>query len=395
MFSMKKWMRPIALSLAASMAAYWPLSVSAMAQSTPGQPVPSPTPAQILQNQADIFTELFGQPFDPDNWTYPLVDKVVGEGEYDGVNHLGQPFTLNVLLATPVDIATLTGVAPRDKQWAIDNGFEYVGVIGTLSTSLTTIPISGLAVFQSNAAIPFDSRLIVSGKEDPSNPIFDTEVEELGGGGIVVPILIPVLCPDPACVEACHDAFEDCVDEAEQDLQDALDAGQADYDAAKASAGAAKDAAIAPAVASFNAAKDSALNTIAVAMSACVAVQTAGHIYCAVVTAGTWWTLGLSTAACMIGVTVLGTACRSTAMANYFNEIGTAQGIYDAAVADAMAQYEAAMDAAQSALEGAAAAAQSTYDQAIADCETALEDCLDGCPTIICDWIVIFVYLSY
>jgi hypothetical protein len=399
MFSMKSLMRPTAAMLCATMITYWPLTLSLRAEppqpAEPGEP-PAVSPEELIANQAEVFTKLFNEPYNPEEWTYPLHEQVKDTGIYKGENHLGQEFQLDVKVAAPVDLKTLDGIADDERAWAIRHGFEYTGVIGTLSTDMAEVPVIGLAVFQSNPTIPFDSRFILVNTADASHAIFNTAAFDPGGCSIGwFDIEIPIYCLDPDCIEDCWEEFDECLDDALDDFNEAVDAANAAFDIAANLAQANRDAAVNSANAAYNAAKNAADNQLAIALAACTATITAAHIGCAFVTALFWWTGGAATLACVVAAQVAFAACVATAMAIHSSNVNAAAATRDAAIAAANASYQAEIDAANATRNLALQQAWNDYEDALDDCLDEFEDCIEDCEWIICGVIVIrfpFVY---
>jgi hypothetical protein len=372
---------------------HWPFSVSLMARPVsnpqPAQPQIIVTPQDVLDDMAEIFEDLFGVQYDPDQWTYPLSEQVTGPGEYSGVNHLGQPFTLNVIVTEPVDIASLSDLTLQEMRFALNNGFAYMGVIGILSTDLASVPISGLAVYQSNTTIPFDSRLVVTRKENPNNPIF-SETQQLTGDGPTlgfIPILIPILCPDPDCVDDCESARDDCIAAAQSEHAAGVAAAQATMDAAQA----AYDAAQTSAQNIYDTLMDTATTTLATKLAIATATITAAHIKCAFVGALLWWTGPAAILVCVIAAQAVYAATVAGALMAYNTAKDNAQAAYDAVMGPAQAAYGAAVQAFNQALSDLANELQDDLDE----CQEDFEDCMDNCPWVICGWIVILVPIGY
>ena len=391
--------------------------------SAPFFPVPvQPTVRQVQTQQKQIFESLFGQPYDPDEWTYPLDDQVTGVGTYSGANYLGQPFDLEILISDPVDITDPTlDLTTAERQFAIDNGFEYRSVLGILSSDLAWIPVSGLSVFQSNATIPFDSRFMVSGKEDPNNPLFNGGTQALtsgqeGGYGEgqvyqveIICVEITLYCREQGCADDCHDAYDEAIEEEQQAVddaqaaadaaQDALDAAQADYDANIDQA--TQDLADATLAADAQYATDMQVADVllAAALTGCSGKLAVDHIKCTIVAGVSWWLGGAPSLGCVLWAQAKFLGCTAVAGGAYAlaewhasqsraNTIAPFQQAIDdlnTAVSDAVSALNAANQALQEAMDDL----QDAMDEA----QEELEDCLGDCPLVVCGYIEICIII--
>ncbi|MCI0362984.1 MAG: hypothetical protein L0219_03835, partial [Phycisphaerales bacterium] len=99
-------LKRISLFLCITTVIYGPFATYLMAQDGGGsEGGEDPALQEFLEQQEQIFESLFGEPYNQEHWMYPLSEQVTGPGMYDGVNHLGQPFTLEVKHAVAIDLA--------------------------------------------------------------------------------------------------------------------------------------------------------------------------------------------------------------------------------------------------------------------------------------------------
>jgi len=103
-------------------------------------PIPE---AEYTAFHQDVFNSLFGESWDPDNWTYALIEPVYSDGRYAGENHLGQEFLLSVFTYLPVSIDELE-LSPQEEQVVLDEDYTFAFVYATLSTDSATVHLSGI-----------------------------------------------------------------------------------------------------------------------------------------------------------------------------------------------------------------------------------------------------------
>lgn len=351
-----------------------------------------PTARQLMATQAQIFEDLFAQPYDANEWTYPLDQQITGEGSYSGFNHLGQPFDLEIYHASPIDLASPElDLTPAERQLAIDSGFEYFGVVAALTTDLDWIPINGTTVYQSNSTNPFDCRLVVANREDPNHPAFEGQTLALtddGGDTEIICVEVTIYCIDPDCASDCQDEYDEAVEEAQEDLDEA----QEDYDEAVGPGDPDQDPP--PILDQMDDAAEelqddlnNAENSFATKAAIATAAIVAAHIKCAtVVTFLFWFTGGAATLACVVA-----------AQAVYAGKMAHAVYSYKQAKQEAQDDYNNTMQGLQAALDGWNAfleAAQDAFQDAVDDAQEALEDCLDGCPMVVCGYILVCIIIQ-
>lgn len=363
----------------------------------PGEPGAGSTLEELLETQRFVYESLFEGPFMvEEEFTYPLDFPVEDIGTYTGSNMYGEPFELEVLLASPVDVMDPDlEISDEERAWAASHGFRYHGVVGTLRSDRGSVAINGLAVWQESIQ---DSRLLVSGLADATGMLFNEpasipalEILPIWPFPLCFPW--PIFCPDPDCVEDCQDAYDQAVADAQSDYDDAVDQAQTAFDIARDAATATRDAAINAANAAYNAARNAAQNSFAAQAALCTATLTAAHIGCAFVGGFLWFTGGAAALACILAADAAYAGCMAVAAYTYDQAIAAAQAARTAAINAANAGYQASMNAAQQTYDNAVAAANAALQQALQDAQDALDDCLDGCPKVICGWIIICIWI--
>ena len=171
---MKTLLRPISLLLVLAMSLHGPATVALASPSpapAPKDEPPPPTPEDYLAMYQGIFEQLFGLPFQAEHWTYPLASAVTEPGTYGGANQYGQSFTLEALATAEVDLTTLDDLTPEQIQEIEDRQLTYVGVLGTLDTSLASIPVAG-AVISGTVNGQMDHRFFISDEQDETDELY-------------------------------------------------------------------------------------------------------------------------------------------------------------------------------------------------------------------------------
>ncbi|MCK4659883.1 MAG: hypothetical protein KAV82_10220, partial [Phycisphaerae bacterium] len=243
-----------------------------------------------LALQASIFDTLFGTPWTGEDWAYPLAERVEGTGEYAGVNRYGQEFTFTIVTAEPLDLEE-AGLSPEQLQTAIEEQISMSSIVALLTTSQAEIGIQGVATSgYLDGEGELLSFIIICELADPDGPLF----QDYGDDSLVViqPQIMPLgtvttqdttgsfgvtrsyrvgninsagsvngqgtsatVKPTPVslamsatvsddCAAACHDAYNNTMDDIAQTLQAALTAAQNARDAAITAAQNALDAAL-------------------------------------------------------------------------------------------------------------------------------------------------------
>ncbi len=338
------------------------------------------TPSDILIEHQEVFEQLFDMPFDPSQWTYPLQQQVQGVGSYFGANQFGQGFELRVLIATPVDLNDpALDVGPVERQWAIDQGFAYSGIIGRLKTRLANIPVVGLAVSQSNSSVPLESEFLLSARTSGDHPIFNPRAYEPGQTrqpSFTIPPKMPIPLfsvqePDSPCTEACTDTYF-------ADQQAAGDKYLAAYFAASSklestclSLQATHDAAVAGAEAAYQIGKDAADATLAAVTLSATATLVAAHLLCAL---SIVVSLPCIIAASSVHMTAVGLAVAD----NKNQEIKLLKTL-EKDKAQAQAEFDAGKELAESIFEIEEAAAEAIFNIESEAADQAYIACTDAC----------------
>lgn len=378
--------RMIAVVLCVTISLGTPLTTVTWGQQIePGPSLPIITTEILLDEQQSVYEDLFDETYDPNEWTYPLDDEITGKGDYTGMTASGQTFTLRVLVATPVDLNDPDlDVTPQERQFAIDNGFGYTGVVGRLVTPLASIPVNGMAVSQSNATIPFDSRFVLVKKENPSSPVFNTRpfvapTPSAPRGSAPVSLPVFSVAAGSACEDACADAFFATTDAAGADLISTANAAITQYENKYLDAQADLDLAVSNATMAFDIDYEAEGQLYALALVACTAALTAAHIACAFVTATTWWSLGTTTLLCVLAAEAAYAGCLAVASAAYAIELNRIKSIRDLAISTANTAFQMAVAEAAAARDATIAAAEEVYDAIVEQAGADYTVCIAAC----------------
>lgn len=133
------------------------------------------SPAELIGVHESVFVTLFDRPWSEENWEYALSTAVNGEGAYNGVNHLGQPFSLNVVLHAEIDLQQAQLDLPT-RQWIVANSVRLGVAIATLSTPLARIAVHGFVVSSNQDGRSTFSKFWLINTIDPTNAIFESSV---------------------------------------------------------------------------------------------------------------------------------------------------------------------------------------------------------------------------
>lgn len=397
---MKSLIRPVSMLLAVSTVASQPFAVAVLAAPAP---VPTPLPffmpddgdgtgdegAEVIATQQEVFQKLFDAPWSEEAWTYPLETKVEGEGRYEGANQYSQPFGLDVMVVAKVELDAL-GLPDDQYEFAKSRGFEYHGVIGTLSTERATIPVTGVAFSQGSDIAESQSYFMLVNTVDEDNALFNptpaAEVQDYEGGEFWIPLLLPVFCPDPECVADCESDRQRCIDAAKSRYDSDVADAKARFDDAEAAAKSVRDAKVHQAHADFDASKRSYLALLAGALALCAAKVVEAHIACSL--AVLTWPVAL---ACILLADAWGVACGTTATAAYDVSVSDAETERDRKIEGAQERYDSDVAQAKALLDVEIRNANRGLERDLRDCERDFQACLQGCQPVICSWRVIWI----
>lgn len=165
----------LALHGPASVVLAMPAPVRVVQDDTDENHAPPGSPAEFQTLYQSVFEQLFQTPYDASEWTYPLSGPVVGAGDHHGSNQYGQPFTLEVLIATDGDIENTEGLTEEQIAQIETRQLSMWGVIGRLTTDLASIPVHGLVISGVVNGV-MDHRMVITYLGDPNSYVFNPPV---------------------------------------------------------------------------------------------------------------------------------------------------------------------------------------------------------------------------
>lgn len=186
---------------------------------------------ELLGVQESVFETLFLQPWDEENWEYPLDGPVAGPGLYTGTNHLGQQFDFDVKMYSPVDLAQVA-LTPEQRQWAADNEFEIAAAIADLGRDGVLILVHGSVVSTRRADGTMYRRFWLANTLPAVGPYpWDPIPEVPEPRGARMPSARERRClanegeRDGECAH-CDTALNNSLNDAEEDCRDAIEAAR-------------------------------------------------------------------------------------------------------------------------------------------------------------------------
>lgn len=394
---MKSLIRPVSMLLAVSTVVSQPFALAVLAAPSPA---PAPLPffmpddgdetgeegADLVATQQEVFRKLFDAPWSEEAWTYPLETKVEGEGRYEGANQYSQPFGLDVMVAAKVELDSI-GLPDDQYEFAKTRGYEYYGVIGTLSTERATVTVTGVAFSQGSDIAQSQSYFMLVNTVDEGNALFNpkpaAEVQDAAQEPIWYPLLLPKYCPDSECDAACESDRQNCIDAAEASYQADIADAQARFDAAEGLAKSRRNADVEQAHGAFATKKGEYHNQLAIALVVCTVGITVAHVGCAFTLFGAL--------ACVVAAQAIYAACVAGATAMYHSDVRIAEMERDNSIAAAQANYDAAVAQSQALFDVELRNANRGLQRDLRDCERAFESCLRGCIPVICGWRVVWI----
>jgi hypothetical protein len=149
---------------------------------------PSPTLDAYHKLYSSIFVELFGQPYNPKQWSYPLTQHVTKEGTVPGKNQYGQDFKFEALLANPIDITTLPDLTAAQVAMAQAANVQYTAAQGWLHGPFASVPVDAIIISRTIAGAN-STNLMITERLPDNHPLLHAN------DSIYVPDLPP---PPPA-----------------------------------------------------------------------------------------------------------------------------------------------------------------------------------------------------
>lgn len=394
---MKNLIRPVSLLLAFATVASQPFAVAVMAAPAPApMPLPFFMPddgdgnneegEDLIATQKAVFEQLFKAPWSQEAWTYPLEQKVEGEGFYEGANQYSQPFGLEVKVAAKVELDAV-GLPDDQYEFAKTRGFEYYGVIGTLKTELATVTVTGVAFSQGSDIAATESYFMLVNTVDAENALFDPTpaagVQDAEVEPQWFPMLVPKFCPDSERAAACEAERQGCIDAAEAAYQADVDAAQDRFDAQEAAAKTLRDNDVASAKSTFELKKSEYLNQLAVELSAATVVLTAAHVLCAFTLFGAL--------ACVVAAQAVYAAAVAASTLIYDSNVRMIELDRDNSISAAQSAYATTVGQAKAALQTQLDNLRRGLQRDLRDCDAAFDACMRELVPVVCGWRVLWV----
>lgn len=330
-----------------------------------------PTPAHKVVLDS-VFTDLFGDAPKAGSYELPFDKAIDQAGVYQGSKGGSGPdadgtsneYSLYAQSATPVDLTKVKCSDAQSAEALEGAGFKFHMVSGTIESGEGSAHVTGISVSGSDGE--GSALTILEQHEEPHQG-----EGSVCGFGIWIPIPIPYLCTDAACIAACNATYDA-----------AVDAANAAYDGAVTAASAAYATALASAQNDLDLQKALLITALTAGLALCAKSQAAQLLACALLGALAWWTGPAAFLLCLARVAAVYAACYAAA-----------QLIYDAGMQAASAAFNGKVQQAKDAFNTAINTAKAARDAAIAAARAARDACIDGC-TSIC-WFIIWIYIGF
>lgn len=312
--------------------------------------------AELKGVHQSVFETLFLQPWEEDNWEYPLVAEVRGRGIYLGTNQYGQEFQLEIKVFAQVDLKQLV-LQKHLRQWASDNAFTVAGAIGELRHGDARVRVHGNIVSSRNAEGKSSWRFWLSNTIAPDSAIFD--------GPRPVPPLTDAPKPGSKAGDATSvgGGADACTSGCARTKNNAIRAAGQTYDNTVGTADMQRDIAVAAAQQIYSSEASEADEILTAALLAATAGETACLLVCAASSPAPPVAL-----ACVAGCAVGYVVAVALANATYASNVGEAANRRDIAINAANQTFNVTLNAAEMAYGQALDSANQNYADCLADC---------------------------
>ena len=173
----------------------------------------------MLRAHGEAFSSLFGRQWDPENWTYPLSERVTGEGRYRGKNHLDEPYTLTVVRWIPVDLSGMS-LSIEQRELIECSRLSVAGVFGILTTKRARVHMFGVVASKRDASSEPAWAFLPAYYADPGHPVFADQGVSPDQGSVAAEDGFTTDAPPPPMPSGVS---SDCIDEAVRRYGDAVD----------------------------------------------------------------------------------------------------------------------------------------------------------------------------
>jgi len=125
----------------------------------------------MLRAHSAAFRALFSADWDPEQWAYPLTERVTGLGRYVGRNHLGVEYILSVAQWTPTSLDEVP-LTDDQRRLAKEIGFSLASVMAIISTPSARVHMHGLVVSKRLSGSERNWAFLPTYFADPGHPFF-------------------------------------------------------------------------------------------------------------------------------------------------------------------------------------------------------------------------------
>lgn len=340
---------------------------------------------------------LFPGAFTLEHMLLELNEPVREAGTVSGSNYESHPFTLDVVMATPIALEVVEGMSQSFREEAAGIGFQLMSVVAEARSERGRIGLTGLAYHGVIDGV-CQARLLITSVGDQSLPVFETalqsapapSVQWLSAGAIREAALaalpseystvVEVLEPSLDCV-GCYDHHSQALEQAGAGYQQAREQAEAQHRQDLAAAASARDQIIRGCDGAYGTQRAAADRALGIDLAFCHGILIGAMVTCALLGLSpmSWFTLGVVAALCIALAHAAYAQCIVNAVASHTTVVNTAGQVRQLCIDNAHLAYQNAVHAAEIRKLNALIAALVANLEAIDAANEVRAICLAGC----------------
>lgn len=141
------------------------------------------TEADLVRVHTSTFKALFDEDWDPNNWAYPLSERVNGPGRYTGRNHLNLDYAVTVAQWTPLSLDTVA-MSAEQRELLRTAGVSAASVMVVLSTAKARVHMFGVVCSRRSPQGGLGWWFMPTYFADPGHPLYSDVTIALDQGTV-------------------------------------------------------------------------------------------------------------------------------------------------------------------------------------------------------------------
>lgn len=175
------------------------------------------TEADLVRVHTQTFKALFDEDWDPNNWAYPLSERVNGPGRYTGRNHLNLDYAITVAHWTPLSLDTVA-MSAEQRETLRTAGVSVASVMAVLSTPKARVHMFGVVCSRRSHQGERTWSFMPTYFADPGHPLYSDVTIAVDQGTVDSQEGFreegppaPVPASSSECIRAAADAYDAAV----------------------------------------------------------------------------------------------------------------------------------------------------------------------------------------